>query len=242
MGTTKLICLIGAIENKQIRILGYGYKESKGIVSGAISDMKLAQDSITRVINEAEKMAGMNIDNVIINLTGNYVVSHKSDITSKINYNIIRNSDINQIVNNIRDQYRKNNREIIHLIPLQYKIDGSSTVQNPRQMAGKSLFCRFHIISTPTAIITNIANCLKKCQLSINNYLIESYAAALGALNENEKNFGTLVIDVGGENSSYCLIVDDKLIHSGNFSVGGSHITRDISAILNINFETAEKN
>ena len=145
------------------------------------------------------------------------------------------------MVNNIRDEYRKNNREIIHLIPLQYKIDGSSTVENPRQMSGKSLFCRFHIISIPSAIVTNIANCLKKCQLSINNYLAESYSAALSTLTENELEFGTLTIDIGGENSSYCLIVDNKLIHAGNFAVGGSHITRDICAILNINFTTAEK-
>lgn len=241
MGTSKLVCLIAGINNNDdIKIVGYGHKESKGISDSAISDMRLAQKAITNVISEAERMAGFNIDRVVVGISGSQVTSSRREVSVKIGSDIVKASDIANLATKIRGEFKKNNREIIHLIPLQYRIDDSSPVVNPRYMSGEKLYAKFHIVSTSQTTIKNIENCLKRCQLSANNYVVEPYAAMLSCLNENETNLGTLLIDIGSSSTSFCITLDSKLSYVGNAQLGGMHVTKDIATILNIPFEVAE--
>lgn len=241
MGSSKLVCLIASLNNDGIKILGYGHKESRGILASAISDMRLAQKSITNVVSEAERMAGFNIDRLLIGISGSQVFSNRKEVSVKIAYEIVKASDIANLAAKIRAEFKKNNREIIHLVPLQYRLDDSAPVTNPRYMSGEKLYAKFHVVSTSQTTIRNIENCLKRCQLSVNNYIVEPYASGLSCLSENEMNLGSLLIDIGGSSTSFSVILEGKLIHIGSSAIGGVHITKDISTILNINFELAEK-
>jgi cell division protein FtsA len=241
MGSSKLICIIAAITNDEIEILGHAYKESKGISSSAISDMRLAQKSITSVVSEAERMAGFNIDRLLVGISGSQITSIRKDISTKIASDIVKSSDITNLAAKIRSEFRKNNREIIHLIPLQYRLDDSAPIVNPRYMSGEKLHARFHIISTSQTTIKNIENCFKRCQLSVSSYIVEPYASALSCLTENEMNLGVMLIDIGGSSTSFCIMLEGKMVYVGSSPIGGMHITKDISTIFGINFETAEK-
>ncbi len=241
MGSSKLVCIIALINGNDVQILGYGHKESRGISGSAISDMRLAQKSITSVVSEAERMAGFNIDRLLVGISGSQVISARKDVSVKISGDVVKNSDVINLAGKVRAELRKNNREIIHLIPLQYRLDDSAPVVNPRYMSGEKLYAKFHIISTSQTTIKNIESCLKRCQLSVNNYIVEPYAAALSCLSDNDMNLGTLFIDMGSSSTSFCLISEDKLLYVGSSPIGGIHITKDISTILNISFDLAEK-
>lgn len=241
LGSQKLLCIIAAIDADDIKILGYSHKEAKGIVGGAISDMKLAQKSITNVVSEAERMAGLNIEKLLVGISASQVVSSRKEEHVKIASDMVKSNDISNLAAKIRNEFRRNNREMIHLIPMQYRIDDSSAVQNPRYMTGDKLYAKFHTVSTSNTTIKNIENCLKGCQLSVNNYIVEPYASSLATLSENEMNLGSLVIDIGADITSFCLILESKLVYVGHVPIGGSHITKDISTILNITFLEAEK-
>ncbi len=241
MGSSKLMCLIAAVDNDEIKILGYSHKESRGIVGGAISDMRLAQKSITNAVSEAERMAGLNIERLLISLSGSQVASHRKEESVRIASEMVKSTDISHLAGKVRTEFRKNNREMIHLIPLQYRIDDCSPVQNPRYMSGHKLYARFHTVSTSHTTIRNIENCLRRCQLSIDNYVIEPYASALACLSENEMMVGSLIVDIGGDVTSFCLIMECKMVYCGHIPIGGNHITKDIATILNVNFNTAEK-
>lgn len=241
MGTTKTTCIIAAINQKKITVLGYSYKRSKGIIASSISDMKLAEESILNVVSDAEKRAGFNIDRLIVGLSGSQILSEKKEVSNKVSGNTVKSSDITNLARKVSADYKKENREVIHLIPLQYKIDDSNYVQNPRYMSGKKITTKFHIVSVSETITKNIENCLKRCHLAVNNYVSESYCSALSFLNENEFNMGSLVIDMGGVSTSFSVIMEGKLVYNGHVNVGGIHITRDISTILNVNFEVAEQ-
>ena len=102
IGTTKLVCLIASIREKEIIILGYGYRESRGIVASAISDMRLAQKSITNVVCDAERMAGFNIDRLVVGLSGAETLSQKKIVKSKIASDMVKTSDITNLANYIR--------------------------------------------------------------------------------------------------------------------------------------------
>jgi cell division protein FtsA len=241
MGSSKLVCMIASITNDDVQILGYGHKESRGISASAISDMRLAQKSITNVVSEAERMAGFNIDRLLIGISGSQVISTRKEVSTKIASDIVKASDIATLAAKVRAEFKKNNREIIHLIPLQYRIDDSSPVVNPRYMSGETLYAKFHVVSTSQTTIKNIENCLKRCQLSVNNYVVEPFASGLSCLSDNEMDLGSLLVDIGGSSTSFSIILEGKLIHVGHSSIGGVHITKDISTILNISFDAAEK-
>lgn len=241
MGSSKLICIIASLHNEHIEILGYGHKESRGINASAISDMRIAQKAINSVIAEAERMAGFNIAKLLIGISGCQVVSNRKEVGCKINSDVVSDIDIENITGKIRNEFKKNNREIIHLIPIQYRIDDSSVVANPRFMSGDNLYARFHVISTSQTTIRNIENCFKRCQVSVNNYMVEPYASALACLSQNEMELGTLLIDIGGSSTSYCIIADEKLVFVGSSPIGGDLITKDIATILGVNFHLAEK-
>ncbi len=241
LGTTKITCIIAAVNERKISVLGFSYKKSQGIMASAISDMKLAQESISKVVSDAEKMAGFNIDRLIVGLSGSQIISEKKEVSNKIFGNIVKDSDITNLARKIASEYKKNNREVIHLIPLKYKIDNSNYVQNPRYMSGEKIMTKFHVVSIATTTTKNIENCLKRCHLSVNNYVSESYCSALSFLNDNEFNMGSLVIDIGGVSTSFSVIIEGKLIYTGHVNIGGIHVTRDISTILNVDFEIAEQ-
>lgn len=241
MGSSKLVCIIAAINGDQLKILGYGHKESRGISASAISDMRLAQKSITNVVAEAERMAGFNIDQLLVGISGCQISSTHQEISCKVGSDVVKNSDIVNLTNKVRSEFKKKNREIIHLVPLQYSLDDSMPIANPRYMTGNQLNAKFHVASTSQTTIKNIENCLKRCQLSINSYIAEPYASAISCLSDNEMNIGTFLIDIGGSSTSFSLITEGKLLYVGSSKIGGSHITRDISTILGISFQAAEK-
>jgi cell division protein FtsA len=241
MGSSKLVCFIAAVSADEIQILGHAYKESKGINSSAISDMRLAQKAITSVVAAAEKAAGFNIDKLLVGISGSQVTSMRKEISTKISADIVRPLDITNLAEKIRSEFRKNNREIIHLIPLQYRLDDSAPVVNPRYMSGEKLHARFHIISTSQTTIRNIENCFKRCQLSVSSYVVEPYASALSCLSENEMNLGAMLIDIGYNSTSFSIIIEGNVIFVGSCPIGGYHITKDISTIFGVSLEVAEK-
>ncbi|MBL6665097.1 MAG: cell division protein FtsA [Rickettsiales bacterium] len=241
LGSSKLVCIIAAINGEKIEVLGFGHKEALGINSSTISDMSLAQKSITNVVSQAERMAGFNIDKLLVGISGIQSTSHTIEVDNKISSDIVKNTDIVNLTNNVRSQFKKNNREIIHLIPLEYRIDDSSAVVNPRYMSGDVLYAKFHVVSTSQTTIKNIENCLKRCQLSVNNYIVEPYASALSCLSSHDMNLGSLVIEMGASSTSMAIILDGRFTKVASLPIGGIHITKDISTILNVSTDLAEK-
>jgi len=241
IGTSKIVCIIAIIENFDLRIIGYSQKAALGLSGSNITDMKLAQRSIISVISEAENIAGVNITNILVNISANYSKSFHENITTNISSDSVRNCDIVAITNKIRKKYIKNNYEIIHLIPLKYRIDNSYAVDNPYYMKGEKLNAQFHIVAVPKVIIRNIEECIKKCQVSINSYISDCYASSISSLTNNEKNLRTLVIDIGSHVTSFCIYSESKLIYQDSINLGGVNITKDISTILNVPFKIAEK-
>ena len=120
IGTTKMACTIAMVDDQEITLLGYGYRESRGVISGAISDVRLAEKSIANTVGDAEKMAGFNIDRLVVGLSNSQTVSQRKEVSTTIVSDMVKNSDITNLASGIRYEYKKNNRELIHLIPPDY--------------------------------------------------------------------------------------------------------------------------
>lgn len=241
LGSSKLVCIIALVSGDNIEVLGFGHKEAIGVNSSTISDMSLAQKSITNVVAQAERMAGFNIDKLLVGISGVQSTSNVIDVNIKIASDIVKNTDIINLATKVRSQFKKQNREIIHLIPLEYRIDDSTQVSNPRYMSGDVLYAKFHVVSTSKTTIKNIENCLRRCQLSVNNYIVEPYASAISCLSKSDMSLGSLVIEMGSSSTSMAIILDGKFVRISSIALGGYHITKDISTILNVGIDLAEK-
>ena len=241
MGSSKIVCMIAVIRSTGVEIIGYGHKEARGVVGSAITDMRQAQKSIINAVSQAERMAGININEVLVGISAIQSVSHHREVKTKISSDSVRRCDIGSLAEKLRAEYKKNNREIIHLIPLQYSIDDSYPVDNPIQMVGNIIAAKFHVISVPRLVIQNIENCLKSCQISVSSYVSDCYASSLSCLDKEEKSLRTLLIDIGSHFTSFCLYHDSKIIYINSIKLGGFNLTKDISTILNIDLSEAEK-
>lgn len=241
IGSSKIVCLIASINSGEIEVLGYGHTASRGIVSGAISDMDMAQKAITTAISEAERVSKINIDEILVAVSGELIFSRIVDVTDRISAKLVKSSDIIRLASKVRDKFCKKGREVIHLIPIQYKIDDSVAIANPRNMSGEMLHANFYVASISSNIVKNIESCLRSCQLSVSSYIAEPYSSAIACLTEVEMSLGSVVIDIGSSSTSYAVIFDGKLIHIGSIRMGGFHITKDIATIMGISIAEAEQ-
>lgn len=241
IGSNKIVCLVGYINAMgKVFIKGVGHQQSKGISCGKIINKKEAEKSILNAISIAEKMAGYSIQNITININSSEIFSSTIDTDIKLNGKEVKNKDISNLLKDIRDILKKDDKEVIHLMPLQYSMDGN-IVESPFNMEADNLRITFHLLSSTKAHLNKIRDCIKNIMLDINNYVSNGYASSLSVLEDNEKELGALVMDIGFNSTNISLVYDNKYIFESNISMGGDTITKDISAVLKITQHTAEK-
>lgn len=241
IGSNKIVCLVGYINAMgKVCIKGIGHQQSNGIQDGKIINKKEAEKSILSAISIAEKIAGFNIQDIAINVNSSMLSSSVINTSINLNNKEVNDKDINNLLNDIKSILKKENKEIIHLIPLQYCID-NNIVENPYNIEGKELKIVFQLLSVEKNDLKKAKNSIKNMMLDINNYVSNGYANSLTVLNEKEKELGVLTVDIGYENTNIGLVYDNKYVFESNIPMGGKTITEDISNVLKITQATAEK-
>jgi cell division protein FtsA len=168
LGSDKTICLIGYINNAgQICVKGIGHQKSMGIMNGIIIDAKAAIQSIISAISMAEKMAGYNIEQVVVNISGQHINSTAVKAQANINGRTIRQADISNLAKNIKKAFKTKGKEIVHLIVLDYIIDGNEGIKNPRNIIADILEANVHTITTNANNIKNIKQCITQTPIAI---------------------------------------------------------------------------
>lgn len=242
IGSSKITCFIAEIlPTGTLSIVGIGNQVSQGIKYGTITDVKLAENSIRSAVGAAEQMAGLNVDRVVVNISGCRQASNHINLEMPISGNEISTRDIHRIISHGSAQLSNNENEVVHCLPVEYAIDDINGIVDPGGMYGKVLGTEMHIITASKGAITNITSCLAKCHLDVEDYIISPYASAIACLSDDEKNLGTILLDFGGGHTSIAIFRNGKMVYSGFISVGGMHITNDIALGLTTNIESAER-
>lgn len=241
IGSAKVVCFIARyISDGEFSVIGIGHQIAEGIKSGVIIDIKSAEESIRLAVGAAEEMAGINIDRVIVSVSGNKVKSNLTKIDLNVNGREITDHDIGQIINNGIEKFNEQ-QEVIHCIPIDYDIDGTGGIKNPVGMYGNNLKANLNVVTIASANILNLNNCLAMCHLNIEGYIASTYASAVACLTEDEKELGVTLIDFGAGCTSICIFKGGKMIFLETIPVGGKHITNDIAIGLSTTVEIAER-
>jgi len=241
IGSNKIVCLIGYINGMgKICIKGIGHQQSRGIQCGKIINKKEAEKSILTTISLAEKMAGYNINSITIGISTSEIFSSTINSNIDLNGKEVKDKDVLNLLKNIKNILRNEEKEIIHLMPLQYCLD-NNVVDSPYNIEAENLEITFHLLSTKKQVLNKIKDCIKATVLDINNYVSCGYASSLSVLNETERELGALILDIGASGTNLSVVYNNKYVYEGNIKIGGDIITKDMSIILKTTQEIAEK-
>lgn len=239
---SKKIAAIAAYINKkgEVRVASQNLHHSKGVKSGVITDLKRAESSIVSAIYALEKDCGKNIKKVILSLSGAAAKSYYVNYTIKVNGTAVTEQDIKKLLQKALLEFKVKNQEIIHYFALEFILDNNS-VENPIGMYGRELGCELHIIAANSNMLSNIVQCFAKCHIEVTNITLAIYASAISCLTNDEKNLGSLIIDMGDKTTCFGIFFAGKLIYVGHINIGSFHISADIAKVFGLDLATAEK-
>ena len=247
-GSTRMVCLLARVTDDlgSLEILGVGHQASKGIKNGVISDIKAAEQSIRETIHQAESMAGdairdVPLHHIIASIPAGIVQSHNQTISVDLQSQDVREQDIAEAIRVAQDTAEQDGMELIHAIPNQYGLDGHKGIENPVGMAGETLQVDVHLVLAELAGLKNLAVCVEQSHLNIETLCCTPYASALSVLDHDERMLGCTLIDIGGQTTSYAVMMNDRLVASGSVPLGGAHVTRDVAQGMNTGQSDAER-
>ncbi|MCP4969504.1 MAG: cell division protein FtsA [Arcobacter sp.] len=226
----------------KINILGTGSYKSNGINKGVISNIEVASKCIKEAVLIAKINTTEQIDSTVVSISGAYTKGIRSSGSVNIPNGLITENEINQVMQmalynaTIIPEY-----EVIHVIPIFFKIDDSADVENPLNMNGTRLEVSVFVVTAKKTALTNIQSALKIAGITVNNFVLDAYATAIAVLDEQQKKFGATVINIGATTTEYVCYKGTSLIYNGFIPVGSNHITNDISVMLHTPPIAAEK-
>ena len=242
VGSTKVCCFIARADRDDgVRVAGIGHQMSKGVKHGAIVDMAAAEDSIRSAVHAAEQMAGENIDQVFLNVSCGNPFSHTIDAEIPTDGREIDDQDVRRVLEEGLGRHRPEDRELLHMIPVGFSIDGCRGIRDPRGMFGRRLGVGMHVVSAGAGAVRNLATCLARCRLDVEGYVVSPYASGLACLVEDEMDLGVTLIDMGGGTTSIAVFFDGEAVYVDTIPIGGGHVTNDIARGLTTPVAEAER-
>lgn len=242
VGSTKVITCIGKFDNGIIDIIGLGKSTNCGIRKGVIVDIEETVSAITASLEEAERMSGVALQNAIVGISGSHIESSetKGVIAVARSDGEISEQDMTRAIDSVRITPNKPNREVLHVIPKNFIIDGQEYIKDPTGMTGIRLEVNAQVISSSTNAIKSLTRAVNQAGLNIQEIVFSPLAISKVLLSKRQIDIGVLLIDIGASTTSYAIYEEGDLLFCGVIPLGSTHITNDIAIGLRTNIEIAD--
>src|SRR5690242_8822671 len=241
IGTTKIACIVGEVTEDGVDIIGIGTAPSKGLRRGVVVNIDTTVSSIQAAIDEAENMAGCEISTVYAAISGAHVKGLNSNGIVAVKDKEVRDADIARVIDQAKAVAIPMDRQVLHVLPQQYVVDDQDGIRDPLGMAGVRLEAKVHIVTTAVASAQNVIKCANRCNLQVADIVLESLASAQAVLEDDEKELGVALIDIGGGTCDLIVYSDGAIVHTSVLPLGGGHVTNDIATVLRTPLDSAEK-
>ena len=241
IGSSKICAIIAEKSDDDIKILGAGIAKSQGLKKGIITNIELASKSIKHALNDAKRVAGTQYEKVIVSISGAYTKSIDSSGIVNIPNRDIGIREINRAMQmadhnaNIPNEYEK-----LHILPYNFKVDDQEFIDDPLGMNGARLEVQTHIITAQKSSLSNLEKAVKSAGVEIDNIVLGGYASSIAVINEDEKELGVAVIDVGGATCNLVVHTNSAVRYNDFLGVGSLNITNDLSTALHTPLGAAE--
>ena len=243
IGSSSIKVLIGEMTSGQLHVIGVGHVKSNGIRKGAIVDIDATVQSIKKAIDQAERMTGIEIHEVILGVPANQttVQDVKGVVAVNSENREITDDDLDRVLESAQVMSIPPEREMVNLVPKQFIVDHLDEIKDPRGMIGIRLEVDAIMFTTSKTLLHNVVRCVERAGLSVQGVYLQPLAAGHFALTEDEKNQGTAYLDLGGGSTTVAVFENGLLSQTSVIPVGGDHITKDLSIVLKTPTEQAEK-
>lgn len=244
VGSSKIATLIASVgEDDRLNLIGVAAVNSRGVKKSQIVDIESAVAAIDESVQSAERMAGYSLSNAFVSMGGPQIESINSHAVVAVAEpdGEIKASDIGRVNEAARAIALPSSREILHVIPRTFTVDGQEGISDPIGMTGVRLETDTHIVTGPTTSMRNLVKCVGMVGVDTKELVFSGVASAHAVLTETEKELGVILIDIGGETTDVVIFVDGAIAYSSVIPIGGRHVTSDIAVGLRISLESAEK-
>jgi len=244
IGTTKICAVVGDVDGKgQVQILGVGQSPSQGIRKGVVVDIAAASQSIRAAVESASQSTGVEIGSVVVGVTGDHIEANNTRGVATITHGSreITEQDVQKALESARYTPATAGREVLHVLPRAYTVDGQSGVRHPVGMSGCRLEVETHVVTGATSFLQNVYKAVEGAGLVVELLVLEPLATCEAVLSAGEQEIGALVADIGGGTTDVAVVQDGSVVHSFVIPVGGSHVTNDLAIGLKTSRLEAER-
>jgi cell division protein FtsA len=244
IGTKKVAAIIGEVtEERKVEIIGVGTADSKGLRKGVVVNLEATTAAIKKAQEEAELMAGVEIDSAFVGISGAHIKSFNSRgviAVSGKNREISR-EDVRRVIDQSKAVSIPPDREIIHVIPQEFIVDEQDGIKAPLGMSGIKLEVNVHIVTSAVTSVQNLRTCVEKAEIEIKNIVLNQIATAASVLTHDETELGVGLIDIGAGTTEVAIFERGSLWYTAVIPIGGDNFTNDIAVGLRTPIPEAEK-
>jgi cell division protein FtsA len=243
VGTTKVCTIVAEVSAyEELRILGVGVGPSAGLAKGMVDNIQAAIEAIASSVERAERASGSRILSAHIGIAGPHISSMNSRGIVAIGdpRNPITEHDVQRALESARIVNVPTNREVIHVVPRYYVVDGQDHVVDPGGMFGSRLDVETHVVTSSTSAMNNLIQCVEGAGVHVESLILQPLASAEAVLTDEEMKQGAVLVDIGGGTTDIGVYVDGAVVHTAVLPVGGVHMTRDLVVALRVPQPSAE--
>jgi cell division protein FtsA len=252
VGSSKVCCIIARLKPREesqllpgrthrIQVIGIGHQKSQGVKSGVIVDLDRAEQAIRLAVDAAERMAGLTVESLIVNLSAGRLKSEIHSASINLGGHEVDAEDIRRVLAVGAKQALQAERELVHSLAVGFALDGERNLRDPSGMVGDALGVDMHVLTGDAAPLRNLELCINRSHLSVEQLVATPYASGLAALVEDEAEMGAACIDMGGGTTTISIFSEGKFVFADAIPIGGNHVTHDMARGLSTRVEDAER-
>jgi len=252
VGTSKIACLIARLtpmgeaapgdwRTHRIRVLGIGHQRSLGVKHGLVIDMDEAERAIRHTVDAAERMAGLQVDQVLVTASGGRFASEHFTAKRTIGGREVAEGDIHRVLEASAAHHLHRGRVAVHSLPTGFSLDGVNGIREPKDMIGDELGVDLHVATCDQAAARNLILAAERGHLGVEGMVAAPYAAGLSVLEPDEAEMGVVLVDMGAGSTSLAVFARGEMVHLDAVTLGGNHVTMDIARGLDARLADAER-
>ena len=252
VGTSKICCIVARCTPRSgpsllpgrthnVEVLGLGHQRARGVKSGVVVEIELAERAIRQAVASAERQAGVTVDSLIVNVSCGRVGSHAYRASVDVGGREIEGSDMRRVLQSGASEAAREGRVVLHSLPVGFEIDDEQGVRDPRGMVAERLGVDMHVVDAELAGPRNLEIAINRAHLSVEAMVATPFASGLAALVEDEAAMGCCAIDMGAGTTTISVFRDNRFVFADAIAVGGSHVTMDLARGLSTRLEDAER-
>ncbi len=241
IGTSKVVAIVGELgDDGSLEVIGIGSHPSRGLKKGVVVNIESTVQSIQRAVEEAELMAGCEINSVYAGIAGSHVRSLNSHGIVAIRDKEVVAGDVERVIDAARAVAIPADQKILHILPQEFIIDSQEGIREPIGMSGVRLEAKVHMVTGAESAAQNIVKCVERCGLRVDDIVLEQLASAYAVLTEDEKELGVCIVDIGGGTTDMAVFCGGAIRHTSVIPIAGDQVTNDIAVSMRTPTQYAE--